>query len=232
MPPKKDYSFMVGWKVHELTIIGETIVSDSGRSRSAFACKCSCGTKAIVEAQKVISGHTKSCGCLLGKCRSRKYRGHASRTPEYSVFQGMMTRCYNAKSISYSRYGGRGISVADRWFGQCGFDNFLDDMGPRPSPDHSIERIDNDGDYCPENCRWATRDEQAANKRHVTGSRQRRVISHGGKSACLSEWARILGVSRKKIAYRLDQGVPFCEIVESYRMVGGVPRSDPGDSKK
>ena len=112
----------------------------------------------------------------------RKKQMHGlSKTPEYKSWLGMKDRCYNKNSKKYNRYGGRGIRVCDRW--KASFLSFLEDMGPRPSDKKSIDRINNDGDYEPKNCRWANDKEQQNNRSN------NHVISHQGKTMTISEWA-------------------------------------------
>ena len=110
----------------------------------------------------------------------------------------MKARCHNQNSRRYSDYGGRGISVSEDW--RNSFETFMKDMGEPPSLEHSIERIDNNGNYCKENCRWATRIEQANNKSN------NRVIEFGGVSKTLQEWSRDTGIKRETIARRLNAG--------------------------
>lgn len=117
---------------------------------------------------------------------------------ERVVWRGMKRRCYSPKCAKYPRYGGRGIRVCDRWLES--FDNFLADMGPRPSPEHSIDRIDNDGNYEPSNCRWATREEQQRNTSRA------RMITIGGRSAPLAEWEKLSGMGRDAVRARLRRG--------------------------
>jgi len=113
---------------------------------------------------------------------------------EYQCWIKIRARCYDAQQTSYPNYGGRGIRVCDRWLD---FVAFLSDMGPRPSPVFSIDRIDNDGDYTPENCRWATRAQQQHNTRQV------RILSLGRESMCLKEWARKIGITPAALRGRL-----------------------------
>lgn len=117
--------------------------------------------------------------------KRRAQRSFATKLPEYSVLSGMKARCYDRNSEMYPSYGGRGIAVCGRWLEEgTGFSNFLTDMGPRPSSEHSIDRIDNNGDYSPENCRWATNHEQFRNVQ------SNRWIEWRGNSMILTDWLR------------------------------------------
>lgn len=115
---------------------------------------------------------------------------------EYRILTGIKDRCLNKNSKNYPRYGGRGIKVCDRWLGKEGATNFLKDMGKRPSPKHSIDRINNDGDYCPENCRWATWTEQENNRRINV------YYEYNGKKMTLPQWSRELGINLGTLYYR------------------------------
>lgn len=119
------------------------------------------------------------------------------RHEEYRIWNAMKRRCDSPNGKSYHRYGGRGISVCQEW--RESFNAFMRDMGPRPSLNHTIERIDNDGNYEPGNCRWATRHEQGSNKSN------NRVITHGGRSQTISQWSRETGLSVAMIQQRLDR---------------------------
>lgn len=162
-----------GNKYNYLTVLERDFSLEAARrprAKTFWKCKCDCGNITIVSAYELRKGLTKSCGCLRKKNASQLYVKHGlSRfpdgtiRPEFNAWVGIKTRCYNKNRPEYKRYGGRGIKVCDRW--KDSFENFLEDMGERPSPRHSIDRIDVDGDYEPSNCRWATDEMQSRNQR-------------------------------------------------------------------
>lgn len=127
-----------------------------GHQRWKFLCDC--GREKVILASRVCAGRTKACGCLMG---TQTKHGRWNTT-EYRIWLGMGTRCNNPKDHMYVYYGARGIAICERW---QKFENFYADVGSRPSPSHSIDRIDNDGNYEPGNVRWATKSQQALNRR-------------------------------------------------------------------
>ena len=139
--------------------------SNSSRKRH-WECKCDCGKACRVAARGLRCGRVKSCGCLRRDATGKRFSKHGqSRTPEYRAWRGMKARCTNPNGHKFKDYGGRGIAICERW--QHSFEGFLADMGPRPSSEHSLDRIDNNGNYEPGNCRWATRLQQMQNQRRA-----------------------------------------------------------------
>ena len=173
-----------------------TVLEYAGNTRagdSIWLCRCECGTLTKVARGELRKGSTKSCGCLRarsdGKCTST----------EYITWKEMKRRCYNPKNSQYHLYGGRGITICERW--RTSFVDFLADMGPKPFPEATIDRIDNDhGNYEPGSCRWATRLEQGQNTRKV------RLLTYNGETLCLRAWARKLGITHRTLSERIARG--------------------------
>jgi hypothetical protein len=160
-----------------------------------WRCRCVCGRLADVKGSLLRRGDTRSCGCLRDELQ-RKHGRHD--TPEYEAWESLIQRCTNPKNPKYARYGARGITVCQRW--RQDFATFLADMGPRPSPQHSIERRANDEGYSPANCYWATEREQRRNRcnnHHIT---------FRGETLCITDWALRVGLLYQVIDKRLKHG--------------------------
>jgi len=135
------------------------------KGHAMWLCKCDCGTIKEVQAGNLKSGETKACGCLINPTgeNSRLYKHGHSRSPEYDAWHNIKARCYNKDNIAFANYGGRGITMCDRWLESL--NSFINDVGKRPSPKHSIDRVDTNRNYEPSNIRWTTREVQARNTR-------------------------------------------------------------------
>lgn len=156
--------------------------------QTMWNCVCGCGKKVIAFGANLKTLHTQSCGCFRKEATSVYKTTHGSTIKsvdvEYSAWINMKSRCYNKLNVRFDRYGGRGIIVCDRW--KYSFENFLKDVGKRPSSKHSIDRTNNDLNYTPSNVKWATDEEQANNRP------QAKKITHNGITLSRSQWSRKL----------------------------------------
>lgn len=169
---------MTGQVFGRLTIVGRAANSNRGCAR--WLCQCTCGNQKTILGDSLRLGTTVSCGCYRLERAIASILKHGMKgTPEYRCWVAMVSRCENKNVERYPSYGGRGITVCERW--RASFENFYSDMGPRPSTEHSIDRVDVDGNYEPSNCRWATKKEQANN------ARQNIKVVIGGRTLSLQD---------------------------------------------
>lgn len=196
-PSNPSFVDLTGNKFNHLTVIGY-----AGRvgKHQYWICRCDCGNTSRTNTSKLRAGRSKSCGCMVAKWASQRFTTHGHTKGKdkriYGIWKSMLRRCCNPLDVSYPYYGGRGISVCDRWHD---FENFLLDMG-YPLDGLSIDRIDNNGNYEPSNCRWADAVTQGNNKRNSA------VVSHCGQEMTVSEWAREYGLPPGLVFARLSRG--------------------------
>jgi hypothetical protein len=196
-----------GTKFNRLSFV-ELAHRDTATRKWNWKCICECGREVVAVGSNIISGRTKSCGCLQKERASAAHKTHGGSggvSDVYYIWKNMRQRCLNPRNRAYPNYGGRGITICDRWLES--FKNFEEDMGPRPSKNHSIDRKDNNGNYCKENCRWSDDEQQVKNRRNT-------VFAEGNKT--LRDWSKEHGVNyyraydyivRKKIPVNFALGV-------------------------
>lgn len=208
----RTYRSMVGAKFGRLTIVA--YISGSRQSRSAFECLCLCGRTSIVSCINVASGSTTSCGCYarqktserstaMGAARrakARKRHGIIGNEfpPEFRSWRAMIDRCTRKAHVGFHRYGGRGITICERWMKS--FASFYADMGQMSGPGLSLDRINPNGNYEPGNCRWATKQQQSRNTSRSVS------LTFGGVTAHVMCWAELTGISRSVLARRKGLG--------------------------
>jgi DNA-binding protein Fis len=198
--PKRD---LLGQRFGKLTVVGEN-PERTKINQVRWDCVCDCGETKTIVGVSLTAGLSKSCGCYkLEKIKERNEKhGHSHRgdvSPTYSRWHSLKRRCTDPTQDKRGNYYHRGIKVCDRWLES--FENFLEDMGECPSPDHSLERIDVNGDYCPENCEWILLSRQAYNKRNT------KIYEFDGKKLTLPEWEKETGINEGTLRSRLvDMG--------------------------
>lgn len=181
-----------------------------------WKCSCDCGGSVTARSGDLTVGNTKSCGCFVASGDHKRRHGHASATHKsrvYVVWLNMRQRCNNEDKPQFKDWGGRGITYDPRWEV---FENFLADMGEPPAG-MSLDRIDNDGNYTKENCRWASAREQRLNSKRV------HMLTWNGKTLCVRDWERELGLKPTTLTMRLKRGLPMDQAMSPSRL----PRSSP-----
>lgn len=198
---------LIGQTFGRLTVTGQAEpLTRYLRPKLQWFCVCQCGREVVVVGERLRSGNTKSCGCISRERsaafgRSLRTHGesvHGELSPEYRIWLGMKARCERPSEPGFTDYGARGIRVCDRWR-DC-YEKFLSDMGRRPTARHSIDRIDVNGHYEPSNCRWATPEQQARNRRN------NHYITFEGETLCIAEWSERLSISAHVISARINSG--------------------------
>lgn len=192
-----NYQISLGDRFGRLTVIGLSITS-----RLYHQVRCDCGTVKKVRRDGLYTGAVQSCGCYAKDSTRKRFTKHGmagvDRPAEYDCWAHMLRRCYTPSTKGFENYGGRGITVCDRW--RYSFDNFLADMGERPSSKYSIDRLDNNGNYEPDNCAWRTQKEQSNNiRRNVR-------LTYRGETLTVAQWSDRLGFGRELLPSRIRRG--------------------------
>lgn len=204
------------WNIHlEGNKFGRWTVIERVDNRNGYhywLCKCECGTQREVDGRSLTSGLSTSCGCFKSENTSKIFRTHGKsgngRHSEYGIWGLMIQRCTNPNVKCYAMYGAKGVLVCERWLK---FENFYEDIGPRPSPNHSIDRYPNNkGNYEPGNVRWATAKEQLRN------FSRNRWFEYKGERMILKDWADKWGVHPASILGHINRGKTFVEIFNYY----------------
>jgi|SRR5580692_9707464 hypothetical protein len=182
---------IAGQRFGHLVAITEAL-APYGDRHVFWLARCDCGAERVVQGKRLRIGHTTSCGCARGEDHG------LTGSSTYVCWGAMIQRCYNASGTGYHKYGGRGIKVCERW--RNSFSAFYEDMGERPSRQHSLDRIDNNSDYEPGNCKWSTAKEQARNRRSSM------ILEAFGRKQTLAAWGEEFGVTGRLIGERLLRG--------------------------
>ena len=192
---------LTGQRFDRLIVIGFDKIKrgSSGKSVRYWKCRCDCGNLVSVSTKNLRQQNTKSCGCLKTDYISEiNYKHGKSKTRLYSIWKTMKKRCYYKKHSNYKNYGERGIIVCDEWLNERGFENFASwSLANGYSEELTLDRIDTDGNYCPENCRWATWQEQQINRRN------NRRFYYKGKNLLAKEWSNLMGIDLRILLNRL-----------------------------
>ena len=195
---------LVGRRFGRLIVI-ELYDVDKTRDKR-WKCRCDCGSETLVRGSKLRNGRTKSCGCLRKEAKGADLKHGASHTRLYRIYSGMKDRCLSKNDAAYQDYGGRGITICDEWLNS--FDAFRDwALSNGYRYDLTIDRIENDGSYSPENCRWTTRKVQANNQR------SNHIIEYNGEKKTVAQWSEITGIRHDTLLYRLKRNWPIEKVL-------------------
>lgn len=195
-PTDRRFIDLEGNVFHRLTVLK---YAGKQNKSSCWLCMCECGESTVACTSDLRRGFKKSCGCWRSEnTAGLSYIHGLSKTDEFHIWQGIKKRCLNKKCIAYADYGGRGIVICEEW--KDDFISFLNHVGKRPSKMHSIDRIDNEGNYEPGNVRWATDREQASN------TRSSKMVTYRGQTLPLIQWVEKLGVSYGRVLSRMQTG--------------------------
>jgi hypothetical protein len=197
-----EYTLYMRGRFNDLTgkVFGRLLVLSQApriRGRIAFKCSCTCGNTIVVTSKSLLSGNTRSCGCLFKEQLSKRATKHGERWSRlYSIWLGMRSRCNSKTHASYRLYGGRGIKVCSEWDDFSTFRQWA--LANGYEPNLTIDRIDVNGNYCPENCRWADWETQCYNKTNT------RFLTYKGETKPLRIWAKQFGIKPSTLRGRLD----------------------------
>lgn len=205
---KRSSKIAIGARVGRIVVTG-AMEQKPDNAHFWHKCVCDCGKEMLVRATHIRCQRIVSCGCAAREATVLRNLSHGMYgSAIYMTWNGMLARCRNPRARGYSRYGGRGIAVCERW---QKFENFYADMGDRPPGGYSLGRIDNNKGYSPGNVRWEIKEQQYAN------TSQNRKITHAGKTLTISQWSRTLGITPVAIAARIERGMPAGEAVTKPR---------------
>lgn len=206
IPPGKRFQDLSGQRFGRLVVLGWAGYS---KPNAVWVCKCDCGGENLVPSGNLVAGRTRSCGCLnlenLSKSGSADFCARDTKKhPEYKVWGQMIRRCHNPQTRRFEDYGGRGITVCNRWRhgedGQHGFACFMADMGSRPSPKHTIDRVNNDLGYSPQNCEWRSRTDQTRNRRNTV------IVQYRDREMSLPEACELASMQYSLVKGRIFRG--------------------------
>lgn len=213
-------NYLKGKTFGRLTVIGEKTELIEGKTGYYWLCKCDCGVVKHIPQTCLRKGGTKTCGCARSDPREITSPRRIKRK-EFTSWKSMKARCYDEKHENFARYGGRGITVCDRWLES--FHNFFDDMGYKPTPKHTIERDNTNGNYEPSNCRWATNLEQQNNKSTT------KIVSFQGSNIPLANLCREQNALYSRVRWRIKGGMSVDEALNTPNM---RTKKSPEEKKK